>query len=52
MFKLDRINNNDSLSPAEKCWETGEYIDDCICDFCSHKYECSGYDSNDDEDEE
>ncbi len=33
--------------PTDKCWETGEYTDDCICDFCDHKYECSGYDHED-----
>lgn len=39
------------MNPSERCWETGEYTDDCICEFCSHKNECSGYE-NQDEDEE
>ena len=29
----------------EKCWETGNYTDDCNCNLCPHKDECSGYDN-------
>ena len=29
--------------PTEKCWRTGNYTDDCDCEFCNHKHECSGY---------
>lgn len=25
------------------CWSTGNYTDECDCEFCSHKHECSGY---------
>lgn len=39
------------MEPTERCWETGNYTDDCICDFCSHKEECSGSDLHDDDDE-
>lgn len=34
------------------CWTTGNYTDNCICEFCEHKFECSGYDDFNDEDEE
>ncbi len=27
----------------EVCWETGIYDDDCDCESCYHKHECSGY---------
>lgn len=36
------------MTPNDLCWETGEYTDDCICDFCDHKYECSGYEDDND----
>lgn len=36
------------MEPTELCWETGNYIDDCDCEFCVHNFECSGYDSDDD----
>ena len=29
------------MYPTDKCWETGEYTDDCNCEFCDHKEECS-----------
>lgn len=29
--------------PTDVCWETGVFTDDCECEFCSHKEECSGY---------
>ncbi len=32
--------------PTDICWETGIYSDDCECEFCSHKEECSGYDND------
>ena len=33
----------------EICWKTGDYSDECFCEFCEHKHECSGYtDDNDD----
>lgn len=37
------------ISPNEKCWETGNYTDNCDCELCPHKYECSGYDGEEDE---
>ena len=39
------------MYPTEKCWQTGIYTDDCECEFCEHKYECSGYEDEDDEDD-
>lgn len=36
------------MEATERCWETGEYNDDCICEFCNHKDECSGYEDDDD----
>lgn len=34
----------------EQCYETGVYNDNCDCELCEHKYECSG--SNIDEEDE
>ena len=34
---------------TELCWLTGNYTDDCICEFCEHKRECSGYEDHDDD---
>lgn len=31
------------MEPNELCWSTGNYTDECDCEFCSHKHECSGY---------
>ena len=36
------------MYPPDKCWETGEYTDDCNCEVCDHKEECSGADLDDD----
>ena len=36
------------MDAKEHCWETGEYTDDCICELCNHKDECSGYEDDDD----
>ena len=36
------------MYPTDKCLETGEYTDDCNCEFCDHKEECSGADLDDD----
>ena len=41
-----------SKYPTERCWETGEYSDDCECRFCQHQYECSGADLDDEEDDD
>lgn len=36
------------MEPNEICWETGMYDDDCCCDICDHRHECSasGYDED------
>ena len=34
------------MEAPERCWETGEFTDECICEFCDHKYECSGYEND------
>ena len=39
-------------SREEICWRTGLYDNDCTCEFCPHKFECSGYDSGDDADDD
>ena len=31
------------MNANDNCWYTGNYTDDCECEFCSHKWECSGY---------
>ena len=28
------MNNN--VSPTELCWQTGDYTDECHCEFCEH----------------
>jgi len=37
------MSANKDKEPTEKCWETGEYNDECDCEMCDHKFECSGY---------
>lgn len=34
------------MDPTDVCWETGNYTDDCECEFCDHKDECSGYEED------
>lgn len=34
------------MNPTDVCWETGNYTDDCICELCDHKDECSGYEED------
>ena len=24
------------MSPTELCWQTGDYTDECHCEFCEH----------------
>ena len=36
----------------ENCWYTGNYTDECDCEFCSHKHECSGYEGDNEGEEE
>ncbi len=31
------------MDPNELCWSKGNYTDECDCELCSHKNECSGY---------
>lgn len=38
------------MNPTELCWTTGKYTEDCNCDFCDFKSECSGFEDHDDED--
>ena len=33
---------------SEQCWLTGEWSDECMCEFCEHRHECSGADEDDD----
>ena len=40
------------IEQTEHCWETGEYTDKCDCEMCEHKFECSGYEGDDWEDED
>lgn len=35
---------------TDMCWEYGLYNDDCICEFCSHNHECSGYENHEEDD--
>lgn len=35
----------------EMCWNTGDFRDGCDCMTCEHRYECSGSDLTDDDDE-
>lgn len=44
------MRENDFIVPTDLCWRTGNFTDDCECEFCEHKEECSGYEDEDDED--
>lgn len=35
------------MYPTKKYWQTGIYTDDFECEFCEHKFECSGYEDDD-----
>lgn len=37
------------VEPEEYCWKTGHYLTSCDCDMCDHKYDCSGYEGEDDD---
>lgn len=37
------------IDKNEICWQTGNYQDGCICEFCQHKEECSGSDIKEDD---
>lgn len=43
---IEEYLNDPDSSLEELCWETGNYTD-CVCEICSHKYECSGYEERD-----
>ena len=38
------------METTDQCWETGTFTDDCICELCEHRNECSGYEDHDEED--
>lgn len=46
-FTMETIPNTESIYPTELCWQTGVFTDDCECEFCDHKGECSGYEEDD-----
>ena len=35
------------LNPEEYCWKTNKYLSNCNCEKCEHKYDCSGYEGDD-----
>lgn len=35
------------MEATELCWETGDYTNECICELCAHKGECSGFEDDD-----
>ena len=37
------------MKETEQCWLTGNYTDDCCCEMCEHKWECSGYEEDEDD---
>ena len=37
------------MKPNEDCWRTGVYNDNCDCEVCMHKDECSGYEGDRDD---
>lgn len=41
----------ESKYPTDHCWQTGNYTDNCECEFCEHKEECSGYERDDEDDD-
>ena len=38
------------MEAMDFCWETGTYTDDCICEVCEHRHECSGFNDHEDDD--
>lgn len=40
------------MNPNDKCYQTGNYTDDCDCNLCSHQRECSGSDLEDEDEYE
>ncbi len=39
--------HNPPKDPNEICYETGEYTDECVCEICDHRFDCSGYEGDD-----
>lgn len=37
------------IYPEMECYSTGIYTDDCDCDHCSHKGDCSSCGQDDDD---
>lgn len=37
------------MNPNDRCYQTGNYTDDCDCNLCSHQRECSGSDLDEEE---
>lgn len=33
-------------SYEEKCWRTHTFFSECDCEQCEHKYDCSGYEGD------
>lgn len=31
---MSNIPNTESVYPTELCWRTGNFTDDCECEFC------------------
>ena len=40
------------MESTDRCWETGAFTDDCICELCEHRDECSGYEDHEEEDQQ
>jgi hypothetical protein len=39
------------MYPSDICYATGNYTDDCVCEICDHRFECSGYNDDDEDDD-
>lgn len=40
-------DNSVTIKQTDLCWQTGNFTDDCECEFCEHKEECGGYENDD-----
>lgn len=47
---MDKTSKGESYSvpmyPTEVCWQTHNFTEDCECRVCEHKWECSGYEED------
>ena len=34
---MGTIPNAECVQPTELCWQTGNFTDNCECEFCEHK---------------